>query len=683
MRFRPVLVPLAFVALVLDQCRESDAPAIAPRQDTPRSEFVDGAHNNGNPHFFFLPPLVASPGATGTFDATQSPTVVVCQLSGSDCATIIAQFSTTTGTGSQVVRVDPADQLYIVNWETDQCVSGPCTLPAGNEYRIRVLVSGTELGHADVQVEASQRQAKNVNTGEFFALVDGRTLPIKMRIEVGAVFVAGPSTQAQTIQTPVTPSGSSVQLVLPAGALSQPTGVTVLPAAPPPGTSLTTIVDGTIYEFGPAGTTFAVPATITIHFAPAAIPSGESEATLRLFTLVNGLWQLVPGSGVNTATHAVTGMTGHFSLYGVGASRSVSAGEGSSCGLGISGIAVCWGRNDSGQLGNGTSISSTTPVAVSGGIVFQSVSAGGGYSCGVDSLGAGHCWGENPEGQLGDGSTTSRTSPVAVVGGLVFQAVVPSPAALGNLTDSTATCGDSVMSFAVYCWGGNVLGQLGNGAAVPPLFTPTPQAVVGVHNLTGLSGGPFHVCGVTSAGAAYCWGEGFLGNGVPTLSSTPVAVAGGLLFAQVSSGGDDGCGVPFAPLDSVFCWGDNAFGQLGNGTTTPSGTPVPTVPAGGVFVAVTAAVRHTCALSTTGSVYCWGDNTFGQLGNGTTTSSTTPVLVSGGLTFTSVSAGVTHTCAVTAPLPGTAYCWGDNTFGQLGNGTTTSSTVPVAVSNFP
>src|SRR5207302_6763411 len=95
----------------------------------------------------------------------------------------------TTGTGAQVVRVAPTDQLYLVNWDTGQCTTGPCTLTPGAVYRIRVLVAGTELGHADVQVVASQQEARNVNTGELFPLVDGRTVPVKFRIEVGAVFV--------------------------------------------------------------------------------------------------------------------------------------------------------------------------------------------------------------------------------------------------------------------------------------------------------------------------------------------------------------------------------------------------------------------------------------------------------------------------------------------------------------
>src|SRR5216110_1920731 len=141
------MVANAAASLVLMGCAERvNAPTGARVPAAPSFEIRDGAHNSGNPHFYFLPPIVASPNATGSFDATQAPSVTVCPLAGSDCGPVVAQFSMTTGTGSAVVRLDAASQLYVVNWQTDQCVTGPCTLPSGNVYRIRVLVASTELG---------------------------------------------------------------------------------------------------------------------------------------------------------------------------------------------------------------------------------------------------------------------------------------------------------------------------------------------------------------------------------------------------------------------------------------------------------------------------------------------------------------------------------------------------------
>src|SRR5438477_2119051 len=215
------MVATAVASLAMVGCAErANAPTALRPPRVPSFEIRDGAHNGGNPHFYFLPPIVASPSTSGSFDATQAPSVTVCPLTGSDCGTVVAQFSMTTGTASAVVRVDATNQLYIVNWQTDQCVTGPCTLPPGNVYRIRVLVAGTELGHADIQVVASQQEAKNVNTGELFPLVDGRTVPVKFRIEVGAVFVVTPTTQTQIVQTQPNALGSSALLTVPPSAVT-------------------------------------------------------------------------------------------------------------------------------------------------------------------------------------------------------------------------------------------------------------------------------------------------------------------------------------------------------------------------------------------------------------------------------------------------------------------------------
>src|SRR5438874_3963242 len=408
-----VVTTVASLALV--SCAErANAPTALRPPGVPSFEIRDGAHNSGNPHFYFLPPIVASPNATGSFDATQAPSVIVCLLAGSACTTVIAQFSMTTGTGSAVVRMDAANQLYVVNWQTDQCTTGPCTLPPGNVYRIRVLVAGTELGHADVQVVTSQQEAKNVNTGEFFPLVDGRTLPVKFRIEQGAVFVAGSSSQPLMIQTPATATGRSVQLVIPAGGLSQLTGITVVPAMLPTGTSTSALVGGTAYDFGPTGTMFASPVAVTLQYSPAQLPGGTAESALRLFTLIQGRWFLVPGSRVNTATHVVMGRMSHFSTYGVLASASLSAGGAFSCGMGTSGTTVCWGDNGIGQLGNGTTGGiGTTPTAVSTppGIGFSVVNAGSARACGVAVNGQAYCWGA---GTLGDGTTDASSTPTLV-----------------------------------------------------------------------------------------------------------------------------------------------------------------------------------------------------------------------------------------------------------------------------
>ena len=205
-----------------------------------------------------------------------------------------------------------------------------------------------------------------------------------------------------------------------------------------------------------------------------------------------------------------------------------------------------------------------------------------------------------------------------------------------------------------------------------------------------VSSGTFHSCGVTTDGRAYCWGgndKGQLGDGttfINTARTTPSAVIGGLRFRHVSVGYEHSCGVTLD--DRVFCWGLNFSGQLGNGTQGSdhfSGATPAEVVGGRRFRQVRAGYSHTCAITRANVAYCWGDNLYGQLGDGTTTgdgpfnSRATPVRVLGGLHGPASGGGV-HTCGVTQTDQ--VYCWGLNENGQLGVGNTVNRTRPVPVS---
>jgi alpha-tubulin suppressor-like RCC1 family protein len=239
----------------------------------------------------------------------------------------------------------------------------------------------------------------------------------------------------------------------------------------------------------------------------------------------------------------------------------VSAGFDSSCGVTTSGAAYCWGA--AGELGNGSNNSSTTPVPVSGGLTFAQVSSGNGFSCGVTTAGAAYCWGgNNGFGVLGNGSTTSSTTPVAVSGGLTFAQV-----SAGEL----ASCGVTTSGDA-YCWGENADGDLGDGSTTN---SSTPVAVSGGLTFVQVSVGNAETCGLTTAGAVYCWGdngEGNFGNGSETSSTTPVAGGGGLSFTQVSTVAFTTCGVTTG--GTAYCWGGDGYGQMGRGSTLSSTTPV-------------------------------------------------------------------------------------------------------------
>jgi alpha-tubulin suppressor-like RCC1 family protein len=347
--------------------------------------------------------------------------------------------------------------------------------------------------------------------------------------------------------------------------------------------------------------------------------------------------------------------------------RSVSASSFHTCGVTTGGSAYCWGSNFAGKLGDGTATDRTAAVLVSGGLSFASVSAGGIHTCGLTTGGSAYCWGFNGNGQLGDGTTTSRNTPGPVSGGLTFASVIAGEA---------HTCGVVTTGGTAYCWGRNDAGGLGDGTTTT---RTTPVPVSAGLSFGSVSPGSFHTCGVTTDGTAYCWGSNFagqLGDGTTTNRTTPVLVlvSPGLRFASLTAGSTHTCGR--TATGSAYCWGNNASGQLGDGTTTNRTAPVP-VSGTLTFAVLNGGGGVSCGVRTGGGGYCWGNNSVGQLGDGTTTNRSTPGLVSGALDFGSVSAGGGHTCAVTTG--GSAYCWGRNGIGQLGDGTTTERLAPVRV----
>jgi len=345
----------------------------------------------------------------------------------------------------------------------------------------------------------------------------------------------------------------------------------------------------------------------------------------------------------------------------------VSGGWDRSCGVTTDHRAYCWGNNSQGQLGDNTTINRVKPVAVAGGLSFLQVSAGFAASCGVTTDHRAYCWGANERGELGDGTTTQRLKPVAVAGGHLFRQVE------SNFQHS---CGVTYPDNKAYCWGENTDGRLGDGTLTN---RSKPAAVAGGLLFRQITAGYRHTCGVATDNRAYCWGlnsSGQLGDSTETYRRLkPRRVAAGThRFLQVDAGAVSTCAV--TTDNRALCWGDGRMGQIGNGRAYLSFWPRRV--AGGLqFAKVTAADTHSCGTTTGNKAWCWGANYNGQLGDGTTTSSLTPVAVAGGFSFTQVSAGISHTCGRT---PGSvAYCWGRNFTGQLGNGTKTVSLTPAPV----
>ena len=306
-------------------------------------------------------------------------------------------------------------------------------------------------------------------------------------------------------------------------------------------------------------------------------------------------------------------------------------------------------------------------MAVVGGLKFRQVSAGVAHSCGVTTDNRAYCWGASL-----DGTNTSSNRPVAVSGGLRFLVVE---------TGASHTCGLTTVGRA-YCWGLNTFGQLGDGTNVP---RNVPVAVRGGHTFTRISASWEHTCAVEASGVAWCWGSnrfGQLGNGDKLTRWAPTKVLGGLLFARISAGGEQQRGTTCAVTlaHKAYCWGSGYLGRRGDGDGSLTSAVVsPRAVAGShLFDRIDVSYTHTCAVTTADVAWCWGANdSFGELGDGTTTTRLKPVKVTGTLSFAQLSAGSFYTCGTTTV--GVGYCWGFNLTGTLGDGTKVDRHVPTRV----
>lgn len=343
------------------------------------------------------------------------------------------------------------------------------------------------------------------------------------------------------------------------------------------------------------------------------------------------------------------------------------------------GNVAAWGNNASGQLGDATNTRSNKAVGVVNVDGVKTVAGGCDHSLALKSDGTVWAWGDNDFGQLGDGTNTDSNKPVQVKN-------------LSGVKTIASGCNHSLAlkeDGTVRAWGVNYFGQLGDGTNTDS-NTPVSVKTYSGGTFSGvraISGGSFHNLALKEDGTVFAWGEnwvGQLGDGTNTNRKTPVQVKN--LSGVKAIAGGAGHSLALKTDGSVRAWGFNGYGQLGNGTNTDSNTPVSAktrsgAPLGGIK-AIAAGYRHSLALRTDGSVRAWGHNSSGQLGDGTNTSSNTPVSVktrSGALLgeVKAVAGGGEHSLAL--KTDGTVRSWGENLYGQVGNGTNTNSNTPVSV----
>jgi alpha-tubulin suppressor-like RCC1 family protein len=357
---------------------------------------------------------------------------------------------------------------------------------------------------------------------------------------------------------------------------------------------------------------------------------------------------------------------------------ALAVGSYQACAVMPDGTVRCWGDNSVAELGDSTAAVRSTAVRVRRLAGAATIAAGSAHTCVITTGGEVRCWGYNFNGQIGDGTTNHRSTPVPVRDLGAVSSIA------GGLSHTCAVMADATLR----CWGLNDNGQLGDGTIKD---RTRPVAVSGIAGVTAVAPGGMHTCAVRTDGTAWCWGNndlGQLGDGTFVLRRTPVQVAGVRGAVAIASAATYSCAL--LGDGHVTCWGlgvpaspGGAVGSIGLAVSAAAAfdevAPPPAVVDGVAgATAIGLGDAHACALVAGGTVTCWGDNSVGQLGTGSTDIAAGPVQVTGLSGVTALGVGGTRSCALVGPSA-TAECWGSGTLRQLGNGLAASSTLPVVV----
>jgi alpha-tubulin suppressor-like RCC1 family protein len=433
--------------------------------------------------------------------------------------------------------------------------------------------------------------------------------------------------------------------------------------------------DGTIWICGNdgdgPGTQFNTPTQLSGIGSVVALAPGSQASTYIALDKFGTMWvwgddiygELGDGGALGSSTY--NGSNVPLPIVGFNGTIATAEGATHTLALHADGTVWAWGDNSSGQLGVNSTTSSPAPVQVSGINDAVAVTAGSGFSLALQADGSVWAWGNNSAGQLGDGSTVNRLVPVPAKGVAGVMAV----AAGTDFAYALASDG------TVWAWGADGHGQLGDNSTTG---TSTPAKIANLSGIVQIAAGNAHGLALDASQNVWTWGangSGQLGNTTTTDSGIPAQLAS-FTAQMVAAGGSHSLAIQDG---GVLAWGLNSSGQLGDGTTTNRLSPVwvSALPSGTNVIDIGGGQTHSTALDQTGTIYTWGDNSTGQLGNGGTTNSSAATAMSGLPVVLGISTGSQASHTFTLEANGSLWGWGLNTSGQLEDGTSTTQLSPV------
>ncbi|WP_413581908.1 Ig-like domain-containing protein [Bdellovibrio sp. HCB288] len=615
----------------------------------------------------------SSTSSDATLATAPAPTISIGNLryyngtSSVATGSVAAQFSSElTISGATEVTLNPSD-ITLTGTGTAGC---SVSIASGATPLTSAYVDITNCTAASGTLSFTIAAGAANNSGTNSAAVTAGT----------SVTVSNPVTVGWTNPAAVTQKGTSSNSQPFAVSLNQALAYDVTLKVQPI-SLFTTAASGTDYTLG--ASTITIPAGATTASLPATYAGNNTPGSSKIIQLAITdvtATGAAPGVSTQVARRLVFDQTSNLKF------SSISSNTSTTCGILSDKSMKCWGQNQSGQVGDGTSTQRSTPTTVSGGISWAQVSASQSWVCAISDASASpanalYCWGSNSP-SLGKSGSTSSNIPLLIDGSNTYQQVsIGSRHGCAIRTDGT-----------LLCWGLNSSGQVGDGSTTA---VSDMKVIDAANKYQDISLGTLHTCGVTTANLLRCWGENGdyqVGDNSTTDRTLPVSLLSTTAFSKAAAGASHSCAI--TTTGQLYCWGNNNYGAAGSTSPSTLKRFPYQMDNGVVYTSVTAGFQYTCGITSTNVLKCWGNGAFGMLPLGrlrpalNAATSGAPIVIDSGVSYAQASVSFTgltspsiitgiSACALTTD--GMLKCWGSNQYGQLANGANSYPSTPVTI----